>query len=83
MNWIEIVHQWRSLTPEEKLHRRWEAIPHDVAQSMAFEQEPEELRRLQEILDQIEPPGSLKPNAEVGLTEDNKGNEERRPFSHR
>jgi len=30
-----------------------QAIPQDVAQSMAFEQEPVELRRLQEILDQM------------------------------
>ena len=63
MNWIENIHQWRHLTAAEKLRRRWQAIPQDVAQSMAFEQEPVEMRRLQEILDQIEPPGSLKPLA--------------------
>lgn len=60
MNWIETINQWRSLSAAEKLRRRWEAIPLDVAQSMAFEQEPVEIRRLQEILDQIEPPGSIQ-----------------------
>ena len=61
MNWIETVNQWRRLTAEEKLRRRWQAIPQDVAQSMAFEQEPVERRRLQAILDRIAPPVSSKP----------------------
>jgi hypothetical protein len=63
MNWIQSIHQWRRLPAAEKLRHRWEAIPQDVAQSMAFEREPVELRRLQEILDQIAPPASLKPLA--------------------
>ncbi len=63
MNWIETVNLWRRLPAEEKLRRRWQAIPQDVAQSMAFEQEPVEIRRLQEILDQIAPPASSKPPA--------------------
>ena len=61
MNWIETINQWRRLPAEDKLRRRWQAIPLDVAQSMAFEQEPVEIRRLQEILDQIAPPASSKP----------------------
>ena len=63
MNWIETIHQWRRLPAAEKLRRRWQAIPQDVAQSMAFEQEPVELHRLQEILDRTAPPVSLKPLA--------------------
>jgi hypothetical protein len=63
MNWIENIRQWRQLPTTEKLRRRWQAIPQDVAQSMSFEQEPVELRRLQEILDQIAPPVSSKPLA--------------------
>jgi hypothetical protein len=63
MNWIQSIHQWRRLPAAEKLRHRWEAIPQDVAQSMAFEREPVELRRLQEILDQIAPPVSSKPLA--------------------
>ena len=58
MNWIETIEQWRCLPPEEKLRRRWLAIHFDVAQSMAFKQEPVELRRLQEMLGQIERPAS-------------------------
>ena len=61
MTWTETIHQWRQLPAAEKLRRRWQAIPQDVAQSMAFEQEPVEVHRLQEILDQIEPPVSSKP----------------------
>jgi hypothetical protein len=63
MNWIETIHLWQQLPAADKLRRRWQAIPLDVAQSMAFEQEPVELHRLQEILDQIAPPVSSKPLA--------------------
>jgi len=63
MNWIQSIHEWRRLPAAEKLRHRWQAIPKDVAQSMAFEREPVEIRRLQEILDQITPPASSKPLA--------------------
>jgi hypothetical protein len=63
MNRIETIHLWRQLPAADKLRLRWQAIPQDVAQSMAFEQEPVELRCLQELLDQIARPGSLKPLA--------------------
>jgi hypothetical protein len=63
MNWIQSIHQWRRLPAAEKLRHRWQAIPQDVAQSMAFEREPVDIRRLQEILDQIAPPASSKPLA--------------------
>jgi hypothetical protein len=63
MNWTESISQWRRLSAEEKLRRRWQAIPQDVAQSMAFEQEPVELPFLQEILARIAPPASSKPLA--------------------
>ena len=53
MNWIQSIHEWRRLPAAEKLRHRWQAIPRDVAQSMAFEREPVEIRRLQELLDQI------------------------------
>jgi len=64
MNWIENVQAWRRLPAEEKLLRRWKAIPRDVAQSMAFEREPVEMSRLEEILDRIAPPASLRPPGE-------------------
>ena len=44
---------WRCLPEREKLLRRWEAIPLDVAQSMAFEREPVELAKLRSLLAQI------------------------------
>ncbi len=61
MNWTESISQWRRLPAGEKLRRRWQAIPQDVAQSMAFEQEPVELGFRQEILDRIAPPASSQP----------------------
>ncbi len=54
MNWEESISQWQRLPAEEKLPRRWQAIPQDVEQIMTFEREPVELRFLQEIFDQIE-----------------------------
>ena len=60
MNWNESISEWRRLPEEEKLRRRWQAIPLDVEQSMAFEQEPVDLLFLQEILDRIAPPALLR-----------------------
>ena len=60
MNWKENIARWRRLSPEEKLRRNWEAIPLDVAQSMAFEREPVAVTRIRERLDQIERPTLLK-----------------------
>jgi hypothetical protein len=57
----EQIARWRQLTPEEKLRRRWEAIPLDVAQSMAFEGEPVPVERIRTLLARIEPPALLKP----------------------
>ncbi len=57
----ENITRWRSLSPEEKLRRRWEAIPLDVAQSMAFEGEPVAVERIRATLARIEPPALLKP----------------------
>ena len=57
----ENITRWRSLPPEEKLRRRWEAIPLDVAQSMAFEGEPVPVEKIRETLARIEPPALLKP----------------------
>jgi len=60
MNWKESISEWRRLPEGEKLRRRWQAIPKDVEQTMAFEREPVELRFLQEILDRIELPALLR-----------------------
>jgi hypothetical protein len=61
MNWKENISHWRSLSPEEKLRRNWDAIPMDVAQSMAFEREPVSMTLICETLAQIELPALLRP----------------------
>lgn len=61
MTWKENITHWRSLTPEEKLRRKWESIPQDVARSMAFEGEPVPEERIRATLARIEPPALLKP----------------------
>lgn len=63
MNWTDTIRNWRRLPEQEQMRRRWEAIPLDVAQSMAFEREPVSLNRLQEIHARIEPPALLKQHA--------------------
>jgi hypothetical protein len=55
VTWIENIERWRQLPAEEKLLRRWKAIPRDVAQSMAFEREPVEMSLLHAIHARIEP----------------------------
>lgn len=57
----ETITRWRSLPPEEKLRRNWEAIPLDVAQSMAFEREPVAVEKIRATLARITPPDLLKP----------------------
>ena len=61
MNYRENIRQWKALPPERKLQLRWEAIPLDVAQSMAFEKEPVSMETIRAILARIEPPAMLKP----------------------
>lgn len=61
MNLKDNISRWRALTPEEKLRRRWKAIPRNVALSMAFEQEPVPVERIAATLTRIEPPALLKP----------------------
>ena len=56
----ESITRWRTLPQEEKLRRRVEAIPLDVAQSIAFEGEPVPVERIRETLARIMPPALLK-----------------------
>lgn len=42
-----VIQNWRALSPEEQLRRRWARIPRNAAISMAFEGEPVELAILQ------------------------------------
>jgi hypothetical protein len=50
MTWTQNIAQWRSLPAERKLQIRREAIPLDVAQSMAFEREPVAIELIRETL---------------------------------
>jgi hypothetical protein len=68
MNHIETIRQWRALPPERKLRLRWEAIPANVARSMAFEREPVDIKRLREIHAQTEPPAMLRPSLASSAT---------------
>jgi hypothetical protein len=65
--WIQNIAHWRHLSPEAKLRRRWEAIPADVAQSMAFAGEPVPLETIRAALCRIEPPALLTPTAEFSV----------------
>ncbi len=68
MNWVETIQVWQGLPPEIQMRLRWERIPRDVAASMAFEQEPVDLMRLEELHRQTAPPASSKPLAEFSVT---------------
>jgi hypothetical protein len=61
MNWTDRVTKWRRLPDREKFLRRWEAIPLDVAQSMAFEREAVDLASLRSLLARIAPPDTSYP----------------------
>ncbi len=61
MTWIQNIDRWRRLPAESKLRHRWEAIPADVAQSMAFEGEPVPEATIRATLARIAPPAGLKP----------------------
>lgn len=68
MNWQENIARWRSLPPEEKLRRRWEAIPEAVARSMAFEGEPVSVETLRAAHARTERPALLKPRRASSAT---------------
>ena len=68
MTWQDNIQRWQALPAERKLQIRWEAIPLDVAESMAFEREPVPVERIRETLARIEPPASLKPLAASSAT---------------
>jgi len=63
MTWRENIRRWQALPAERKLQIRREAIPLDVAQSMAFEREPVPVEKIREILAQATPPATSKRRA--------------------
>jgi hypothetical protein len=68
MTYVEAIRRWKALPPERKLQLRWEAIPLDVAQSMAFEREPVPVETIRAILARIEPPAMLKRHSASSAT---------------
>ena len=47
MTWQQAIQHWRDLPETEKHRIRWQRIPLNVAQSMAFEGEPVSLEALE------------------------------------
>jgi hypothetical protein len=68
MTWLENIHRWRALPALRKLQLRRDAIPLDVAQSMAFEREPVPEETIRELLARTTQPGSSKPAAASSVT---------------
>jgi hypothetical protein len=60
MTYLETIRRWKALPPERKLQLRWEAIPLNVARSMAFEREPVDLETIRALHARTAPPVSLK-----------------------
>jgi hypothetical protein len=53
MNWIEVILQWRGLSPEQQRQIRRRRLPRKVARSMAFEGEPVSQQMLEAKLDRL------------------------------
>jgi hypothetical protein len=47
MDWKQAIQRWQALPPEEQSRLRRLRIPRNVAESMAFEGEPVDLRMLE------------------------------------
>jgi hypothetical protein len=63
MNWQQAIQQWRDLPETEKHRLRWQRIPLNVAQSMAFEGEPVSLSDLEtEHVRRSMPPVTPRPD---------------------
>ena len=65
MTWQDNIRRWQALPAERKLQIRREAIPLDVAQSMAFEREPVPVEKIREIVSFHSP---LRADPEAGQT---------------
>lgn len=60
MTWSETIERWRRLDEKMRQEICWERIPRQVALSMAFENEPVDLKWLQELHRQTVPPGWIE-----------------------
>lgn len=62
--WQLAILRWRALPTIEKQRIRWQRIPRNVAQSMAFEGETVSLQVLQSEHDQrVPPPAMSRPDS--------------------
>ena len=69
MNWKQVVERWQALPREEQAQLRRIRIPLNVAESMAFEGEPVELRMLEAEHARRNPqPAMSKPDSESSPT---------------
>jgi hypothetical protein len=68
MSFVEAINRWRALPEDEQRRRRWEAIPQQVADSMAFEGEPVDLEWLKKLHKEMGPRGGLKQRAASSAT---------------
>lgn len=60
MTWQDKLRALRALPPETRRRHRWNHIPQNVAESMAFEGEPVSLARLPEQHSRRTPPSLPK-----------------------
>jgi len=60
MGYVEAIHHWQSLPVATRQRVRWQAIPQQVVDSMAFEGEPVDLAWLTKLHPPT-PPAGLKP----------------------
>ncbi len=61
MSFRESIAHWRALPAERRRALRWQAVPREVAASMAFEGEPVDFAWLKKLHDQTPQPGGSKP----------------------
>jgi hypothetical protein len=64
MSFVEAINRWRALPEDEQRRRRWEAIPQQVADSMAFEGEPVDIEWLKTLHRTLGPRDGSKPRGE-------------------
>jgi hypothetical protein len=68
MSYVEVIQRWQRLPEAQQRRLRWQAIPQQVADSMAFEGEPVDLAWLTKLHLQTPPPAGLKPAGESSTT---------------
>jgi hypothetical protein len=68
MGYVEAIDRWRALPDATRRRLRWQAIPQQVADSMAFEGEPVDLAWLTNLHPPTPPPAGSKPPKAFSVT---------------